>query len=97
MNGGQVDDVIFGDRGLIHSLKPGSGIIITATIKASEIREVARQLQGSKIQLIDSPVSGGFPGHIADLDHDGRRIRGFIESIYSRNGSRQQNDTPGGF
>ena len=62
MNGGQVEDVIFGDRGLIHSLKPGSGIIITATIKASEIRAVARQLDGSKIQLIDSPVSGGFPG-----------------------------------
>ncbi|MEK9975078.1 MAG: NAD(P)-dependent oxidoreductase, partial [Deltaproteobacteria bacterium] len=62
MNGGQVDDVIFGDRGLIHSMKPGSGIIVTATIKASEIRAVARQLQGSKIQLIDSPVSGGFPG-----------------------------------
>ena len=62
MNGGQVEDVIFGERGLIHSLKPSSGIIVTATIKASEIRAVARQLEGSKIHLIDSPVSGGFPG-----------------------------------
>ena len=65
MNGGQVEDVIFGDRGLIHSMKPSSGIIVTATIKASEIRAVAGQLQGSKIQLIDSPVSGGFLGHRA--------------------------------
>ena len=62
MNGGQVEDVIFGNRGVIHSMQPSSGIIVTATIKASEIRAVARQLDGSKIQLIDSPVSGGFPG-----------------------------------
>ena len=62
MNGEQVKDVIFGNRGVIHSMQPSSGIIITATIKASEIRAVARQLDGSKIQLIDSPVSGGFPG-----------------------------------
>ena len=62
MNGGQVEDVIFGNRGLIHSMQPSSGIIVTATIKASEIRSVAKQMEGSKIQLIDSPVSGGFPG-----------------------------------
>ena len=62
MNGGQVEDVIFGNRGLIHSMQPSSGIVVTATIKASEIRSVAKQMEGSKIQLIDSPVSGGFPG-----------------------------------
>ena len=62
MNGGQVEDVIFDNRGLIHSMQPSSGIVVTATIKASEIRSVAKQMEGSKIQLIDSPVSGGFPG-----------------------------------
>ena len=62
MNGGQVENVIFGDCGLVHSLQQGSGIIVTATIKASEIRTIANKLEGSKIHLIDSPVSGGFPG-----------------------------------
>jgi 3-hydroxyisobutyrate dehydrogenase-like beta-hydroxyacid dehydrogenase len=62
MNGGQVAEVIFGEHGLVHSLKPGSAIIVTATIKVSEIRSIAERLEGSDLHLIDSPVSGGSPG-----------------------------------
>jgi len=62
MNGNQVHEVIFGKEGLFKTMKPGSVILITATIKASEIKEVARKLEGSGIHLIDTPVSGGFPG-----------------------------------
>jgi putative dehydrogenase len=62
MNGEQVHEVIFGEQGLKESLAPGSVILVTATIRASELREVAERLEGSGLHLIDSPVSGGFPG-----------------------------------
>ena len=62
MNGDQVKDIIFGEDGLSSSLATGSVLILTATIKPSEAREIAAALDGSGIALIDSPVSGGFPG-----------------------------------
>ena len=62
MNGDQAKAVILGEDGLNRSLKPGSAVIVTATIKASEARDIAKGLEGSGIELIDSPVSGGFPG-----------------------------------
>ncbi|MDH3451960.1 MAG: NAD(P)-dependent oxidoreductase [Gammaproteobacteria bacterium] len=62
MNGAQVIEVIFGEQGLLTSLAPGSVIILTATINPAEAREVAARLENTDIALIDSPVSGGFPG-----------------------------------
>jgi L-threonate 2-dehydrogenase len=62
MNGGQAKSLILGPHGLKDQLKPGSAIILTATILASEAREIAASLNGSGIHFIDSPVSGGFPG-----------------------------------
>ncbi len=62
MNGGQVKSVLFDDDGLVHSLQPGSAVLLTATIMASEARQLAMGLEGTGIELIDTPVSGGFPG-----------------------------------
>ncbi|MEL7525205.1 MAG: NAD(P)-dependent oxidoreductase [Pseudomonadota bacterium] len=62
MNGDQVKDVIFGEGGLRETMTPGSVIILTATVKPREGREVGAMLEGSGLHLIDSPVSGGFPG-----------------------------------
>lgn len=62
MNGDQAKDVILGEQGLCKNLNPGSTVILTATIKPSEAREIGEAMQGSGIDLIDSPVSGGFPG-----------------------------------
>ncbi len=61
MNGEQAKSVILGD-GLATTMKPGSVIMLTATIKARDAREIAAALQGSGIDFVDSPVSGGFPG-----------------------------------
>ena len=44
------------------TLKPGSTIIVSATIEPAEVREVADRLEGTGIQLIDTPVSGGKSG-----------------------------------
>ncbi|MGI9355303.1 MAG: NAD(P)-binding domain-containing protein, partial [Rhizobiaceae bacterium] len=50
MNGGQAKDVIFGadgNGGLQSSLVEGSTIILTATIKPKEAREIGAMLDGS--------------------------------------------------
>ncbi len=61
MTGQQAKSVILGD-GLVTTLDPGSAVILSATIKPSEAREIGAAMEGSGIHLIDSPVSGGFPG-----------------------------------
>lgn len=61
MTGAQAKAVILGD-GLASTLQPGAVIILSATIHAGEAREIGEGLAGSGIELIDSPVSGGFPG-----------------------------------
>lgn len=62
MNGDQAKSVITGDDGLVASMRKGGVVILTATIKPAEAREIGAALDGSGVDLIDSPVSGGFPG-----------------------------------
>ena len=62
MNGAQVTDVVFGTDGLVNTMAPGGAIILSATIKPSEARALGQRLEGSGLNLIDTPVSGGFPG-----------------------------------
>lgn len=62
MNGGQAKAVILGADGLVSHMPKGGAVILTATIKPSEAREIGEALKGSGVMLIDSPVSGGFPG-----------------------------------
>ncbi len=62
LNGDQARTAILGDAGLVHGLRPGSTIILSATIKPAEAVEIEAGLQGSGIRMIDTPVSGGRPG-----------------------------------
>lgn len=62
MTGAQAKAVILGENGLAAAMSAGSVIILSATIHAAEAREIGEGLAGSEIDLIDSPVSGGFPG-----------------------------------
>ncbi len=62
MNGDQAKSVILGEAGLIAHMEKGGAVALTATIKPREAREIAVAMEGSGIHLIDSPVSGGFPG-----------------------------------
>ena len=64
MTGGQAKSVLFGDgnNGLVSQMTSGSTVILTATIKPSEAREIGELMQGTGVNLIDSPVSGGFSG-----------------------------------
>ena len=62
MNGDQAKQVILGDDGLVAHMAEGGIIILTATIRPSEAREIGEVLADTGIRMIDSPVSGGFPG-----------------------------------
>ena len=64
MTGGQAKSVLFGDGddGMVSQMATGSTVILTATIKPNEAREIGEMMQGTGVNLIDSPVSGGFPG-----------------------------------
>ena len=62
MNGDQAKSVIFGESGLASTMSSGGIIILTATIKPSEARAIGTGLEGTGLRLVDSPVSGGFPG-----------------------------------
>lgn len=61
MNGDQAKGVILGD-GLVSTMAAGSAVILSATIKPREAKEIGAALEGSGLHLIDTPVSGGFPG-----------------------------------
>lgn len=62
MNGDEVNDVVFGENGLVKTLKPGSAVILSATIKPAEATALGEAMADTGIHLIDTPVSGGFPG-----------------------------------
>ncbi|MEM9433866.1 MAG: NAD(P)-dependent oxidoreductase [Pseudomonadota bacterium] len=62
MNGDQAKSVILGPDGLQGHMASGGAILLTATIKPKEAKEIGAALEGSNLHLIDTPVSGGFPG-----------------------------------
>ena len=62
MNGDQARDVILGEDGLAATMGNDGIIMLTATIKPAEARAIGDGLAGSGVRMVDSPVSGGFPG-----------------------------------
>ena len=62
MKGAEAHEVILGDNGLAQTMAPGGVILLTATIKPAEARAIGLALDGTGLHLIDSPVSGGYPG-----------------------------------
>ncbi len=62
MNGDQAKSVILGEDGLVRHMEKGGAVILTATVKPREAREIGAAMAGAGIHMIDSPVSGGFPG-----------------------------------
>lgn len=62
MNGRQVMEAVAGKNGLLRELKPGSVLVITATIERDEARAVAEVAAAHGVLTVDAPVSGGLPG-----------------------------------
>ena len=55
----QINDVLFGDHGLAHSLSSGQTVILCPTILPQDVESFARGLAERGIHTIDAPMSGG--------------------------------------
>lgn len=62
LNGQQAWEAALGDCGLIRGLKPGSTVMVSATVKPREVQRLEAPLAEAGIGLIDTPVSGGKAG-----------------------------------
>ena len=62
LNGSQAKSVILGENGLLGTMKPGSIIIITATIGRKDIKDIEVDVKEKGIKMVDSGVSGGRNG-----------------------------------
>ncbi|WP_022868725.1 NAD(P)-dependent oxidoreductase [Schaalia vaccimaxillae] len=58
-NSEQLEDVLYGESGIVTVLAKGSVIILTSTVGVDAVEEVARKLADAGIGLVDAPVSGG--------------------------------------
>lgn len=59
-----VEEVVLGKNGIIHSAKPGTIVIDMSTISAAITQKIAAELAKHKIEMLDAPVSGGEQGAI---------------------------------
>jgi 2-hydroxy-3-oxopropionate reductase len=58
-NSSDVDEVVLGEHGLIHGLRPASVVVDMETISPTAARRIARELAAKGIDMLDAPVSGG--------------------------------------
>jgi 2-hydroxy-3-oxopropionate reductase len=54
-----VEEVILGDKGVIHGARRDSVVMDMSTISPSMTKEIAHRLRGKNIAMLDAPVSGG--------------------------------------
>ena len=59
VNGNQVEQVLFGEQGLVDHLAPGSLVIQCATIAPSQARTLSERLAAARLMMLDAPISGG--------------------------------------
>lgn len=59
VNAAQCKAVLFGEDGLAARLRPGTGVMVSATISAADAKEIAAGLEARGLLPLDAPVSGG--------------------------------------
>ena len=59
VNASQVEQVLFGESGLVGFLKQGSLVIQCATVAPSIARQLGERLGKDDIEMMDAPISGG--------------------------------------
>lgn len=57
-----VEDVLFGEHGVIHGARAGTLCIDHSTISPVATRRIAERLHAAGLRFIDAPVSGGAAG-----------------------------------
>ncbi|APT55939.1 oxidoreductase [Roseomonas gilardii] len=59
VNAAQCRAVLLGENGLARKLRPGTGVMVSATISAADSRALATELEAMGLLMLDAPVSGG--------------------------------------
>jgi 3-hydroxyisobutyrate dehydrogenase len=57
-----VEEVVFGDHGVIHGLQPGTLVVDHSTISPVATKDLAARAEESGVAWLDAPVSGGAEG-----------------------------------
>jgi len=57
-----VEEVLFGNQGVVQGAKPGSLIIDTSTISPQATINMATRLRAAGLRMLDAPISGGSEG-----------------------------------
>jgi len=57
-----VRQVILGEDGLIHGVRPGTVVADASTISPSESRKIGEALQSKGVDFLDAPCTGSTPG-----------------------------------
>jgi 3-hydroxyisobutyrate dehydrogenase len=55
----QTDQVLFGQRGAVHGLAPGSTVLLCPTLAPQTVEDCAARLALHGVDCIDAPMSGG--------------------------------------
>ncbi len=55
-------DAVAGDGGLLETLKPGSALIVTATVGPDIIREILPLAEAKGVSILDAPLMAGVDG-----------------------------------
>ncbi len=56
----QTDDVVFGARGIIHALRPGSIFATGSTLGPAPVQRIASALSAQDCATLDMPITGGY-------------------------------------
>lgn len=59
-----VEDVILGEKGVIHSVKPGTIVVDMSSINPEVSKYIGVRLQEKGVSMLDAPVSGGEKGAV---------------------------------
>ncbi|HAB5153601.1 TPA_asm: NAD-binding protein, partial [Salmonella enterica subsp. enterica] len=59
VNAAQVRQVLFGEDGVAHLMKPGGAVMVSSTISSADAQEIAAALTALNLNMLDAPVSGG--------------------------------------
>ena len=62
VNDVQVETVLFGEHGAAGALAQGATVVLSSTVPAGFVRELAARLADHGLHLLDAPVSGGAVG-----------------------------------
>ncbi|WP_044042599.1 L-threonate dehydrogenase [Caballeronia insecticola] len=59
VNAAQTDAVLFGERGAVAAMKPGSVVLACATVSPQFAADLGKRLDEKGVLLLDAPLSGG--------------------------------------